>query len=50
LIHPAAVNGHTDIVRALLLHGAHADRADKHGVTPEVLARDNRIEGKADIE
>lgn len=25
----------------LLLHGAHADRADKHGVTPENLARQN---------
>jgi len=28
-------------VQLLLLHGAHADRADKHGVTPEVLAQQN---------
>jgi hypothetical protein len=25
----------------LLLHGAHADRADKHGVTPQKLATAN---------
>ncbi|KIM71240.1 hypothetical protein PILCRDRAFT_830474, partial [Piloderma croceum F 1598] len=27
--HFAAANGHTNAIRALLSHGAHADRADK---------------------
>jgi len=38
-LHFAAANGNTDVVTLLLLHGAHADRADKHGVTPEMLAQ-----------
>ncbi|KAG6820825.1 hypothetical protein H0H93_011119 [Arthromyces matolae] len=38
-LHFAAANGNTAVVNLLLLHGAHADRADKHGVTPELLAR-----------
>ena len=40
-LHFAAANGNTDVVTLLLLHGAHADRADKHGVTPEMLAQEN---------
>ncbi|KAJ2973395.1 hypothetical protein NUW54_g12071 [Trametes sanguinea] len=40
-LHFAAANGHEHVVRTLLLHGAHPDRADKHGVTPEMLARQN---------
>ena len=40
-LHFAAANGHTSVIRTLLLHGAHADRADKHSITPEMLARDN---------
>ena len=40
-LHFAAANGNTDAVTLLLLHGAHADRSDKHGVTPETLARQN---------
>ncbi|KAG6813126.1 hypothetical protein H0H92_013750 [Tricholoma furcatifolium] len=38
-LHFAAANGNTAAVNLLLLHGAHADRSDKHGVTPEMLAR-----------
>ncbi|KAG5646227.1 hypothetical protein DXG03_004054 [Asterophora parasitica] len=40
-LHFAAANGNTEVVTLLLLHGAHANRADKHGVTPEMLARQN---------
>ncbi|KAH9979101.1 ankyrin repeat-containing domain protein [Lactifluus volemus] len=40
-LHFAAANGHTQVVLTLLRHGARPDRADKRGVTPEVLARDN---------
>lgn len=40
-LHFAAANGNTEVVTVLLLHGAHADRPDKHGVTPEILAREN---------
>ncbi|GLB37839.1 putative proteasome regulatory particle assembly [Lyophyllum shimeji] len=38
-LHFAAANGNTEAVTLLLLHGAHANRADKHGITPEMLAR-----------
>ncbi|KAG6866419.1 hypothetical protein C0991_004704 [Blastosporella zonata] len=38
-LHFAAANGNTEVVNLLLLHGAHANRADKHGITPEMLAR-----------
>ncbi|KAG6880018.1 hypothetical protein C0992_007815 [Termitomyces sp. T32_za158] len=38
-LHFAAANGNTDVVNLLLLHGAHASRSDKHGITPEMLAR-----------
>ncbi|KAF5380635.1 hypothetical protein D9615_004756 [Tricholomella constricta] len=38
-LHFAAANGNTEAVTLLLLHGAHANRSDKHGVTPEMLAR-----------
>lgn len=40
-LHFAAANGNTEVVTVLLLHGAHADRPDKHGVTPEILAQQN---------
>ena len=40
-LHFAAANGHSVVVSTLLLHGAHAHRSDKHGVTPEMLARQN---------
>ena len=40
-LHFAAANGNSDVITLLLLHGAHADRADKHGVTPEMLAHQN---------
>ena len=40
-LHFAAANGNTEAVTLLLLHGAHPSRADKHGVTPEMLARQN---------
>ena len=40
-LHFAAANGNTEVVSLLLLHGAHADRPDKHGVTPEMLALEN---------
>ncbi|KAF8893900.1 hypothetical protein BD779DRAFT_1467501 [Infundibulicybe gibba] len=38
-LHFAAANGNTNIITILLHRGAHANRADKHGVTPEMLAR-----------
>ncbi|KAJ7209651.1 hypothetical protein GGX14DRAFT_631286, partial [Mycena pura] len=47
-LHFAAANGHTNIVRTLLLHGAHANRADKHGVTAEMLARQHGHDGCAE--
>ena len=40
-LHFAAANGNSDVVTLLLLHGAHANRADKHGITPEMLAQQN---------
>ncbi|KAG7449559.1 uncharacterized protein BT62DRAFT_991743 [Guyanagaster necrorhizus] len=40
-LHFAAANGNTNIVTTLLLKGAHPDRSDKHGVTAEMLARQN---------
>ncbi|PFH52084.1 hypothetical protein AMATHDRAFT_57929 [Amanita thiersii Skay4041] len=40
-LHFAAANGNTNVVTMLLLHGAHANRPDKHGVTPEMLAKQN---------
>ncbi|KAH9485225.1 hypothetical protein JR316_0002132 [Psilocybe cubensis] len=40
-LHFAAANGNTDVISLLLLHGAHPDRPDKHGVTPETLAQQN---------
>ena len=44
----AAANGHTNVIRTLL-HGAHADRPDKHDITPEVVARDNRRDETAEV-
>ena len=40
-LHFAAANGHTQVVLTLLRHGARPDRADKRGITPELLARHN---------
>jgi len=47
-LHFACANGHVNIVVILLQHGAHPDRADKHGVTPESLARENGHENCAE--
>ncbi|KAF5351609.1 hypothetical protein D9756_007496 [Leucocoprinus leucothites] len=38
-LHFAAANGNREAIMLLLLHGAQADRSDKHGITPETLAR-----------
>ncbi|KAF9222600.1 hypothetical protein BS17DRAFT_735416 [Gyrodon lividus] len=40
-LHFAAANGHLTVVRTLLSHGAMPDRADKHNITPELIARQN---------
>ncbi|KAI0296519.1 hypothetical protein B0F90DRAFT_1819949 [Multifurca ochricompacta] len=40
-LHFAAANGHIQVILTLLRHGARPDRADKRGVTPEALARQN---------
>ena len=40
-LHFAAANGNTNVVSLLLLHGAHANHPDKHGVTPELIAKQN---------
>ncbi|KAG9316414.1 ankyrin repeat-containing domain protein [Chiua virens] len=40
-LHFAAANGHLAVVRTLLSCGAVPDRADKHGITPELIARQN---------
>ncbi|KAI9572115.1 hypothetical protein HD554DRAFT_2015379 [Boletus coccyginus] len=40
-LHFAAANGHLLVVRTLLSRGATPDRADKHGLTPELIARQN---------
>ncbi|KAJ3776967.1 hypothetical protein FB446DRAFT_634987 [Lentinula raphanica] len=37
-LHFAAANGNKNIINILLLRGAHADRGDKHGITPAMLA------------
>ncbi|ETW80296.1 hypothetical protein HETIRDRAFT_319931, partial [Heterobasidion irregulare TC 32-1] len=47
-LHFAAANGHTGVALTLLQRGARADRADKHGVTPEMIARQNGWLGCAD--
>lgn len=48
-LHFACANGHAPVVLTLLMHGAHPDRADKHGTTPEMLARQNGWVACADI-
>jgi hypothetical protein len=48
-LHFAAANGHASVVRTLLLHGAHPNRPDKHGITPEIIARQNGWMECADI-
>ncbi|KAF7315236.1 hypothetical protein MIND_00038000 [Mycena indigotica] len=47
-LHFAAANGKLAVVRLLLQHGAHANRPDKHGVTPELVARQNGHEDCAE--
>ena len=47
-LHFACANGHINIVIILLQHGAHPDQADKHGVTPGVLARESGHENCAE--
>jgi hypothetical protein len=49
LLHFAAANGHSNVVRTPLLHGVHADRADKHGVALEMLAWENGKEGTVEM-
>lgn len=39
-LHFAAANGHAHIVSLLLSHGANPDATEKHGLTPEDLARE----------
>ncbi|KAJ7714339.1 hypothetical protein DFH07DRAFT_863428 [Mycena maculata] len=48
-LHFAAANGNTNIVTTLLLRGAHPNRADKHGITPEMLARQNKHDECAEV-
>ncbi|KAG2339402.1 hypothetical protein BDR05DRAFT_917136 [Suillus weaverae] len=48
-LHFAAANGHASVVRTLLIHGAHPNRPDKHGITPEIIARQNGWIECADI-
>ncbi|KAJ7287336.1 hypothetical protein C8J57DRAFT_1283579 [Mycena rebaudengoi] len=48
-LHFAAANGNTNIVTTLLRRGAHPSRADKHGITPEMLARQNGWDECADV-
>ncbi|OCH86374.1 hypothetical protein OBBRIDRAFT_761438 [Obba rivulosa] len=48
-LHFACANGHTNVVLTLLLHGAHPGRPDKHGITPEVIARQNGWIACADV-
>ncbi|TFY77129.1 hypothetical protein EWM64_g6883 [Hericium alpestre] len=47
-LHFAAANGHTAVVRLLLQHGARPGRPDKHGITPEMVARQNGWVGCAE--
>ena len=47
--HVVAANGNTSVVRAVLLHGAHTGRADKHRVTPKMVARVGGREGTAEV-
>jgi hypothetical protein len=37
------------VILTLLLHGAHTDRTDKHGLTPEMIARQNGHVDCADV-
>ncbi|KIM73561.1 hypothetical protein PILCRDRAFT_81007, partial [Piloderma croceum F 1598] len=40
-LHFSAAHGYLSVVHTLPLHKAHAECADKHGVTPEMLARED---------
>ncbi|KAI0344512.1 hypothetical protein BDW22DRAFT_1343761 [Trametopsis cervina] len=48
-LHFACIHGHSTVVMTLLLHGAHPDRPDKHGITPEMLARQKGFNDCADV-
>jgi|ERR1700734_64204 hypothetical protein len=39
----------TNVVRTLFLHRVYADHVDKHGVSPEMPARDNGKGSTADV-
>lgn len=45
----AVINGDMNVVKTLLLHCTHADRADKHGVMPEMPTQENGKEGMAGV-
>ncbi|GJE97721.1 Ankyrin repeat protein [Phanerochaete sordida] len=48
-LHFACMHGHMTVILTLLLHGAHPDRTDKHGMTPEMIARQNGYTDCADV-
>lgn len=48
-LHFACMHGHMTVVLTLLLHGAHPERTDKHGMTPEMIARQNGFVDCADV-
>jgi ankyrin repeat protein len=48
-LHFTAANGHTNVVFILFLHGAHPDGPDKHGITPEIVARENGRDRTAEV-
>ncbi|KIM72486.1 hypothetical protein PILCRDRAFT_16093 [Piloderma croceum F 1598] len=44
-----AAKGHTNVARTLFLRDTHAYLIDTHGVTHEILARENWMEGMAEM-
>src|ERR1700728_3007131 len=48
-IHFPAVNRHTNIVHMFILRGTHTDCADKHGITPEMVVRENGMKGTVQV-
>jgi hypothetical protein len=38
-----------NVVRTLLLHDAHADTPDTHGIPPEMVASENGRDGTAEV-
>ena len=49
LLHLAAANSCTNVVRTLLLYAAHTDRANNHRVIPEMPARETGKEWMAEV-